>query len=109
MAFEQGNDYGQGRPPGSRNKASSELRDKLSEYLEKDFDRFKKDFEKLTPFQRMRVRSDLWNYYFPKLRAMELDASLGVSESQAKEIIEQLSKKFIYERYKLPGKTEKTA
>jgi hypothetical protein len=64
-----------GRPKGSLNLATLEVREKISLLLENNFDNIQHDIEQLSPRDRIRVIIELVKFVIPTLKAVELDAS----------------------------------
>lgn len=94
MPFEEGQSGNpEGRPKGSKNKINNELRDKITEFLDGNFEKIKEDFSKLEPKDRLRFYTDLLQYGLPKLQAMQLETEFDrLSDEQLELIIERLKK-----------------
>jgi hypothetical protein len=60
-----------GRPKGTPNKITGELRVRISEFLEKNFETIETDFEKLEPKERAQLYVKLIEYVIPKMRTFE--------------------------------------
>jgi hypothetical protein len=67
MAFEIGNKHGKGRPPGTPNKTTAQIKDYLqtvSEYLETEL---MSDIDVLNPIERVKLWLSIQEYLIPKL------------------------------------------
>ncbi len=60
-----------GRPKGTPNKVTNELRVRISNFLEKNFDKVEQDFDELDPYQRVQFYTKLIEYVIPKMRTFE--------------------------------------
>lgn len=67
MAFQIGNNYGKGRPPGTPNKTTAQMKDFLqsvSEHLETDL---MSDIDVLQPIERVKLWLTIQEFLIPKL------------------------------------------
>lgn len=85
-----------GRPKGSVNKTTLELRDKLNNLHEKNFEYILKEIDSLTMRQRLQLNKDILPYISPKLSSIEVtDKNLSYDELcqeyQLKESVKLLS------------------
>ena len=85
-----------GRPKGSVNKTTLELRDKLNNLHEKNFEYILKEIDSLTMRQRLQLNKDLLPYISPKLSSIEVtDNNMSYDELcqqyQLKESVKLLS------------------
>jgi hypothetical protein len=76
-----------GRPRGSANKISIELRDKLSVFLNSEFDAMKRTFKRLPAAQRVKVYSDFLIFVLPKLQSSSLDLNFEQLSEEQKDLI----------------------
>jgi hypothetical protein len=74
MAFEKGQSGNpDGRPKGSANKNSAELREMIQNFLTDNFSIVMDDFMALKPKDRVKLYCDLLQYGLPKLQASSID------------------------------------
>jgi hypothetical protein len=66
--FAEGNE---GRPKGSVNKSSNEIREAFQMLLEDNLEKLQQDLNELAPKDRIKLLLDLSNYILPKLRTTE--------------------------------------
>lgn len=82
-----------GRPKGTINKINKELREKINDFLDGNFEKVKADFLKLEPKDRLKFYTELLPYSIPKLQAGTLDIALdfdSMTEQDLDKIIEKL-------------------
>ena len=60
-----------GRPIGSKNLASSQIRDTFQLLLSNNLEKIQEDLNELEPKDRIKLLLDLSNYILPKLRTTE--------------------------------------
>jgi len=85
-----------GRPKGSVNKTTLELRDKLNNLHQKNYEYILNEIDNLTMRQRLQLNKDLLPYISPKLSAIEVtDNNMSYDELaqyyQLKESVKLLS------------------
>lgn len=78
--FTKGNKGG-GRPKGSTNKNTTELRERISLLLDENWDDIQNDLKSLTPKERIDAYIKLLEYSLPKLNRTQLTAEVGQAES----------------------------
>jgi hypothetical protein len=61
-----------GRPKGSLNVATAEIREKFSQLIENNIDQLQKDIESLHPSQRVKVIIELARFIVPTLKSTDL-------------------------------------
>lgn len=69
--FAKGNEGG-GRPNGSKNKATGELREFINGFINDNKDKVQNDFNSLEPKERIDTLIKLMEYSLPKLQRTEL-------------------------------------
>jgi hypothetical protein len=95
MPFEKGNSGNpDGRPNGTNNKLTKQLRETINDFLETNFETVINDFEKLTPKERLKFYCELLQYGLPKLQAVQMETDFeNLSDEQLNFIINELMKK----------------
>lgn len=95
MPFEKGNSGNpDGRPKGTNNKLTKQLRETINDFLETNFETVINDFEKLTPKERLKFYCELLQYGLPKLQAVQMETDFeNLSDEQLNFIINELMKK----------------
>jgi len=78
-----------GRPKGSKNRATSDLRGFIKNFLEKNISTLEKDFKKLSPKDRLILLEKLLKYAIPIQSQATIDFA-NLSESDLDMIISQL-------------------
>lgn len=71
MAFKEGNNLG-GRTPGSKNKTTTEIRERFKLLIENNLDTIQADLESLEPEERLKILLSLSKFVLPTLRSTEL-------------------------------------
>ena len=67
-----------GRPKGSKNKASSEVREKFQQLVDSySLEQMKLDLMELDPGERLRVMSGLLDFFIPKLNRTDHSMTIG--------------------------------
>ena len=92
MGFKKGQSGNpNGRPKGSPNKLSIPLRERITEFLLKNFDTIERDFPTLRPIERAKVYRELLHYGLPRLQTLSIDTDLEkLSNDQLDKIINEL-------------------
>ena len=81
-----------GRPKGTPNKVTADLRAKINEIVYKQVDLINADLEALEPKERLMIVEKLLSYCLPKLQAQSFDIDFqNFSEQQLDVIINQLN------------------
>ena len=71
--FAEGNT---GRPKGSVNKSSNEIRETFQLLLENNLSKLQEDLNELEPKDRIKLLLNLSNYILPKLRSIDLQSDI---------------------------------
>ena len=66
-----------GRPKGSKNKVTTEVRDWISKVIDKQRPQLEKDLRLLEPAERWRIIEKLMSYVVPKMQAVEANVNLN--------------------------------
>lgn len=69
-----------GRPKGSQNKATAEVRDKFRELVENNISKFQDDLDSLEPIDRLKIVLQLSKFILPTLKATELKTDVTKRE-----------------------------
>ncbi len=78
-----------GRPKGSINKTTFELRLLIADFLSNNFDKISKDFELLQPKDRLKYYCELLSFGLPKLQTTVLESQFeSIPDEQLDNIIE---------------------
>mgnify|MGYP000917445297 FL=1 len=81
-----------GRPKGTPNKITADLRMKINAIVEKQIDSIEQDLLSLEPMQRLQIVEKLISYCVPKLQAQTFEIDFqNLSEQQLDVIINQLN------------------
>lgn len=73
MPFEKGHNKATGRPKGSANKSTSQIREAYTNLLNDNLDQLKEDFKELEPKERIKLFLDMSKYIVPTLKATEME------------------------------------
>jgi len=80
-----------GRPRGTANKISNDLRDKIAVFLNCEFDNMRKTFRRLPVKEKMKTYTDLLSFIMPKLKNTEMDVNFDrMSDEQLTQVIDEL-------------------
>lgn len=66
-----------GRPKGSKNKVTTEVRAWISKVIDKQRPQLEKDLRLLEPAERWRIIEKLMSYVVPKMQAVEANVNLN--------------------------------
>lgn len=84
-----------GRPKGSPNKVTSDLKTWVSKILDNGRKKFEQDLEALEPSERVRVYTNLMNYVLPKQQAMSIEAQIEAEYNALAKLIDSAPEVFI--------------
>lgn len=80
MRFTKNNNPGKGRPIGSKNIATQEIRDNYSLFITKNMGKIQKDFDSLEPIQRINTLISISKFVLPALQSIEIkEESSGIT------------------------------
>lgn len=71
-----------GRPKGSVNKSTAEIRDYFKLLVEGNLTRLQSDLDSLKPTERIRFLIDLAKFVIPTLKAVEMQGEIKTAERQ---------------------------
>ena len=94
MKFEKGQSGNpSGRPKGSRNKATNDLRSRISVFLESEFSSIKKAYASLSAEKKLKFFVDLLSYTVPKLSNTKMEVEFeNMTNDQLAIVISELKK-----------------
>jgi predicted Zn-dependent peptidase len=81
-----------GKPKGSTGKVTHRLRELVCAFLDENFETIRKDFDELTPRDRIKFYTDLLAFGLPKLSTVEMKSEI---ERLTPEEIERLAEEII--------------
>jgi hypothetical protein len=84
-----------GRPIGSKNKTTEEIREKISDFLNEVWPQVQTDFKELDPEKRMFFYEKLLKYSIPPLQSISMQAEIKsdldrLSDDQLAELADRL-------------------
>lgn len=85
-----------GRPKGTPNKVTTELRTRINDFLSNNWEGIEKDFRSLPPKERTMLFEKLLQYCVPRLQSTEIDIMETLTDEQIDQIIEKLKQNNIY-------------
>lgn len=71
-----------GRPKGSKNKATTKIRNLISELVEKEFENVEELLLQLKPNERAKFLTDLLKYAVPALSSINMEATVDQKITQ---------------------------
>ena len=89
MGFEKGNTFGRGRPKGSQNKNSIELRQMITDFLTENLPRMMKRFSKLDDNKQWQIVNELQKYATPQLKVIDHEINV-LSDEQFEKIVAKI-------------------
>lgn len=93
-----------GRPKGTANKVTNELREKFTQLLEANFEKIQSDIDALEPKDRIKTILELSKFVLPTLKATDLSLGVDVSKridyskytTEDLEVMDKILKKYEY-------------
>lgn len=97
MAFKKGQSGNpNGRRKGAPNKMTAELRERIKDFLERQWDKIERDFDSLEPEKRVALFEKLLQYVLPRMASMDIEGELDfkvLSEETLDKIADRLINK----------------
>ena len=87
MKFTENNKLGNGRPKGSTNVATKEIRERFNLLVENNIDTLQKDIASLEPFQRIKVIIELSKFILPTLKSVDVTTATDNDDTFFKKIV----------------------
>ena len=100
MSFKRGQSGNpEGRPAGSKNKVTEDIRELISEFINDNWQFVKKDFKTLDPEKRLYFFEKLLKYSIAPLQSISVQADIKkdletLSDEQLGELTDRLIEKF---------------
>lgn len=97
MAFKKGQSGNRaGRPVGSKNRATTDLRKSIQQFIDTNWKDVQATFNKLEPKDKLQFLDRLLAYSLPKLQATTLSASIeGMTEEELDRVIDEIKEAMI--------------
>lgn len=90
MPFEKGKSGNpKGRPKGTKNRTTSDLRKWLEAFLQEKFPEIEKSFDKLEPYQKWSIVEKLLQYSIPKMQSVSVEAMIEAETRALAELLEK--------------------
>jgi len=97
MAFKKGQSGNpDGRRKGAANKVTTELRERIKDFLDGQWEKIEGDFDSLEPDKRVALFEKLLQYVLPRMASMDLEGELDfkvLSEETLDKIADRLINK----------------
>jgi len=92
-----------GRPKGSKNKSTSEIREAFQQLVSSNLEQLQSDLDSLKPGERINYIIQMANYILPKMQTMSLEDAISVEyreltkllQTATPEAIEQVTSKLL--------------
>jgi hypothetical protein len=79
-----------GRPKGSKNIATAEIRERFNLLVENNIDKLQKDISSLEPFQRIKVIIELSKFILPTLKSVDIAGTIEAENQFFKTVVVNL-------------------
>ncbi len=80
-----------GRPRGSKNKATTEVRERLRDFCSNNWPRFERDFKQRQPLERAQLFERLLKFVVPVMKETDLSLTLEkLTDSQLDQLVERI-------------------
>lgn len=80
MPFEKGRGKTGGRQPGSINRTTTDIKSRIANFIDEQFDSIADDMSQLEPKERVTAYLKLMEYVVPKQREQKIDLSTLTDE-----------------------------
>jgi len=77
MRFTEKNKIGKGRPLGSKNIATQEIRENYSLFITKNMGKIQNDFDQLEPMQRINTLISISKFILPSLQSVNVSQEVA--------------------------------
>ncbi len=106
MPFKNNHKLSTGRPKGSKNNASQNVRENFQKLVENNLEQLQKDIDVLEPYERIKVILQMSKFVLPQLRAIEIN-QLIPKEEVRHYTDEELDQRILEQAKKMGYKIEK--
>ena len=89
MAFVKGNNFGRGRPKGSKNKTTTEIREFFTEFVGNRIEDLDLAFDELEPREKFKFLLDMAKFVVPTLRSIGSTIN-ELSDEQFEKIVKHI-------------------
>jgi ribosome-binding ATPase YchF (GTP1/OBG family) len=80
-----------GRPKGTANVVTKELREQLKEFVSFNWKRFERDFKKLKPLERAQLFEKLLKFVIPAMKESDVNFNLErLTDEQLNQLIDKI-------------------
>ncbi|GAB3026595.1 hypothetical protein [Spirosoma pulveris] len=88
MPFEKGRSKTGGRQPGSTNRTTTDIKARIANFIDEQFDSIADDMSLLEPKERVTAYLKLMEYVVPKQREQKIDLST-LTDEQVDELLDK--------------------
>ncbi|WP_417237214.1 hypothetical protein [Bizionia paragorgiae] len=71
-----------GRPKGSKNKATAEIRERFKELVDNNLSKMQSDLDRLEPYERLTTLMQMAKFVLPTLKTVDIEHTLGGDKDQ---------------------------
>jgi hypothetical protein len=102
MKFEKGRSGNpQGRPKGSKGKASEELRELILDFIDRNLPSIQENYDQLDPKEKLTFLEKLFSFALPKMQAVRMEVEnvntppfqIIVQDEETKDLLEDVQRK----------------
>lgn len=85
-----------GKPQGTRNKTTRQMRDLISGFLADNFEDVVEAFEELKPREKVKAYVDLLQYAIPKMQSTQLKSDFeAMTDEELEELVKTLNENYL--------------